>query len=82
MPSAHLKPDEPQQREMMMDGELEHMLNSYSDLKVIGQQCSLQSLLTCLRSLAVELQLDFAEALRESEAAYRYRLPPGLRQRG
>jgi hypothetical protein len=66
----------------MMDGELEHMLNTYSDHRVISQQCSLRSLLTCLRSLAEELQLDFEEALTESDAAYHDQLmlafDPGL----
>ncbi len=62
-----------------MDGELEHMLMTYIDHKVISQQCGLRSLLTHLRGLAEELQLDFEEALTESEAACRYRLPMGIR---
>jgi hypothetical protein len=62
-----------------MDGELEHMLTTYGNHKVISQQCCLRSLLTCLRSLADELQLDFEEALSESEAAFRYRLPSDVR---
>jgi hypothetical protein len=62
-----------------MHGELEHMLRTYGDHKVISQQSCLRSVLTCLRSLAEELQLDFEEALTESEAAFRYRLPPGIR---
>jgi hypothetical protein len=71
---------EPPERETMMDGELEHMLNTYVDHKVISQQCGLRSLLTCLRSLAEQLQLDFEEALKESEAAFRHRLLAGVRQ--
>jgi hypothetical protein len=58
----------------MMDSELEHLLRTYSDHEVISEQGSLQDLLTCLRSLAEELQLDFEEALTESDAAYQDRL--------
>jgi hypothetical protein len=58
----------------MMDRELEHVLRTYSDHEVIGEQGSLRDLLTCLRSLAEELQLDFEEALTESAATYQDRL--------
>jgi len=57
-----------------MDGELEHMLKTYSDHKVICQKSGLRSLLTHLRNLADELHLDFEAALSESDAAHRYRL--------
>ena len=61
-----------------MDGELEHLLRTYSDHEVISEQGSLRDFLTCLRSLAEELQLDFEEALTESDAAYQDRLPRPL----
>jgi hypothetical protein len=41
---------------------------------VISEQGSLRDFLTCLRSLAAELQLDFGEALTESAAFYQDRL--------
>jgi hypothetical protein len=56
-----------------MDSELEHLLRTYSDHQVISEQDSLRDLLTCLRGLAEELQLDFEEALTESDAAYQDR---------
>jgi hypothetical protein len=58
----------------MMNGELEHLLMTYRDHEVISEQGSLRDLLTCLHSLAEELQLDFEEALAESNAAYQDRL--------
>jgi hypothetical protein len=58
----------------MMDSELEHLLRTYSDHEVISEQGSLKAFLTCLRSLAEELRLDFEEALAESGAAYQDRL--------
>jgi hypothetical protein len=57
-----------------MESELEHVLMTYSDHEVISEQGSLRDLLTSLRSLAEELQLDFEEALAESDAAYQDRL--------
>jgi hypothetical protein len=50
----------------MMDCELEHMLRTYSNHEAISEQGSLRALLTSLRSLAEELQLDFQEALTAS----------------
>jgi hypothetical protein len=52
-----------------MDCELVHMLRTYSDHEVISEQGGLRDLLSCLRSLAEELQLDFGKALTESVAA-------------
>jgi hypothetical protein len=57
-----------------MDSELEHLLKTYSDHEVISEQGGLRDLLTCLRGLAEELQLDFEEALTESDAVYQDRL--------
>jgi hypothetical protein len=57
-----------------MDSELEHLLNTYSDHEVISEQGSLRDLLTSLRGLAEELQLDFEEALTESDSTYQDRL--------
>jgi hypothetical protein len=65
-----------------MNDELEHMLMTYSDHEAMSEQGSLRALLTSLRSLAEGLQLDFEEALAESDAAYQDRLlmafDPGL----
>ena len=61
-----------------MEAELEHLLRTYSDHEVINEQGSLRDLLTCLRSLAEELQLDFEEALMASNAAYQDRLQKGF----
>jgi hypothetical protein len=61
----------------MMDRALEHLLRTYSEHHVISEQGSLRDLLTCLRSLAEDLQLDFEEALTESHAAYQDRLVQG-----
>jgi hypothetical protein len=61
-----------------MDGELEHLLRTYSDQEVISEQGSLRDVLTCLRSLAEELQLDFEKALTESAANYQDRLLPAF----
>jgi hypothetical protein len=58
----------------MMDSELEHLLRTYGDYEVNGQQVRLRDLLTCLRNLAEKLQLDFEEALTESDAVCRDRL--------
>jgi hypothetical protein len=55
------------EQETMMDSALEHLLMTFSDHEVISTQGSLRHLLTCLRSLARELQLDFEEALTESD---------------
>jgi hypothetical protein len=52
-----------------MDRDLEHLLVTHSAHEVISMQDCLRDLLTCFRSLAEELQLDFAEALTESDAA-------------
>jgi hypothetical protein len=57
-----------------MDSELEHLLRTHSDHEVISEQGSLRDLLTCLRGLAEELQLDFEKALTESDAAYQDQL--------
>ena len=57
-----------------MDSELEHLLRTHCDHEVISGQGSLRDLLTCLRSLAEELQIDFQEALTESDAVYQDRL--------
>jgi hypothetical protein len=57
-----------------MDSELEHLLKTYSDHEVISEQASLRDVLTCLRRLAEELQLDFEAALTESDATYQDRL--------
>jgi hypothetical protein len=62
----------------MMNTELEHLLRTYGDHEVISEQGSLRDLLTCLRSLAEELQLDFEEALTESDAVYQDRLMQGF----
>jgi hypothetical protein len=53
-----------------MDRELEHLLRTYSDHEVIGEQGGLRDLLACLRNLAEELRLDFEEALTESDATH------------
>jgi hypothetical protein len=53
-----------------MEGELEHMLRTHSDHAVMSTQGSLRDLLTCLRGLSEELQLDFEAALSQSDAAY------------
>jgi hypothetical protein len=66
--------EEPQQWESMMDSELEHLLRTYSDHEVISEQGGLRDLLTCLRSLAGDLQLNFEEALTGSGAAFQDRL--------
>jgi hypothetical protein len=68
------RPGERPERETMMDRELEHLLRTYSDQEVISEQGTLRDLLTCLRSLAEELQLDFDEALTESDAGHEVRL--------
>jgi hypothetical protein len=57
-----------------MDSELEHILRTYSNHELISEQGSLRDLLTCLRHLAEELQLDFEQALTESVATYQDRL--------
>ena len=62
------------EQEKRMDSELEHLLRTYSDHEVISEQGSLRDLLTCLRGLAEELQLDFDEALTESDAGHEVRL--------
>jgi hypothetical protein len=61
-----------------MNGELEHLLRTYSNHEVISEQGSLLYLLTSLRSVAEELQLDFKEALKASNAAYQDRLLLGF----
>jgi hypothetical protein len=48
-----------------MGRELEHLLKTYSDHEVISEQSALRDLLTCLRGLAEELQLDFEKALTD-----------------
>jgi hypothetical protein len=53
----------------MVDRELEHVLMTHSDHGVTSEQGSLRDVLACLRSLAEELQLNFEEALTESDAA-------------
>jgi hypothetical protein len=58
----------------MMQRELEHVLMTYSDHEATSEQGSLRDLLTCLRSLAEELQLNFDEALTESDGAHQDRL--------
>jgi hypothetical protein len=50
-----------------MDRELEHLLRTHSNHEVISEQDSLRDFLTCRRSLAAELQLDFEEALTQSD---------------
>ena len=72
------RPGERPERETMMNTELEHLLRTYGDHEVISEQGSLRDLLTCLRSLAEELQLDFEEALTESDAVYQDRLMQGF----
>ena len=57
-----------------MDRELEHMLVTYSGHEGISEQAGLRDLLTSLRGLAEELQLDFEAAVTESDVAYRDRL--------
>jgi hypothetical protein len=57
-----------------MDHELEHVLRTYSDHEVMSEQGSLRELLKSLRRLAEELQLDFKEALTESDTAFQDRL--------
>jgi hypothetical protein len=49
--------------------ELEHMLQTHCHHEAMGEQSSLRDLLASLRSLAVELQLDFEAALSASFAA-------------
>jgi hypothetical protein len=65
-----------------MDGELEHLLLTYSGHAAISEQGSLREVLTSLRSLSEGLHLDFEEALKESDTAYQHRLmlafDPGL----
>jgi hypothetical protein len=72
--NASLNPDERSKRETKMDSELEHLLKTYSDHEVIGEQGCLRDVLICLRCLAEGLQLDFEEARTESDAAYQDRL--------
>ena len=57
-----------------MDSELEHLLKTYSDHEVMSEQDCLRDFLIRLRRLAEELQLDFEEAMTESDAAYQDRL--------
>jgi hypothetical protein len=57
-----------------MDSELEHLLKTYSNREVASEQVSLRDLLTCLRGVAEELQLDFQEALTDSDTVYQDRL--------
>jgi len=57
-----------------MDSELEYMLKTYSNHEVTSEQVSLRDLLTCLRGVAEELQLDFQDALTDSGTAYQDRL--------
>ena len=57
-----------------MDSELEHLLMTYSDHEVISIQDTLREILTCLRSLAEELHLNFEEALTGSGATCHDRL--------
>ena len=61
-----------------MNSQLEHLLRTHSDHEVISEQRGLSELLTSLRSLAQELQLNFEEALMESGDAYRNRLFQGF----
>jgi hypothetical protein len=51
-----------------MHGELEHLLRTHCDHEVTCEQRGLRDLLTGLRRLADELQLDFAAALAGSQA--------------
>lgn len=57
-----------------MDSELEQILRTYSDHEEISEKEGLRDVLTCLRSLAEELQIDFDKALTESGDAYQDRL--------
>jgi hypothetical protein len=65
-----------------METELNHVLMTYSNHEAVNEQGSLRDLLTSLRSLAEQLQLDFTRALTESDTAYEDRLllafDPGL----
>jgi hypothetical protein len=63
-----------------MECELEHLLRTHSDHEVVSEQGSLRDLLTSLRGLSEELQLDFEEALTQSDAAYQDRREPNDRQ--
>jgi hypothetical protein len=58
----------------MMNSELEHILKTHSDHEALSTQGSLRDLLTSLRGLADELQLDFDAALTQSGSAYQARL--------
>ena len=51
----------------MMDSELKHLLRTYSDQGGISEQVCLRDLLSSVRCLASELQLDFERALAESD---------------
>jgi hypothetical protein len=57
-----------------MQGELEHLLRTHSDDEITSEQGSLRDILAALRHLADALQLDFGEALADSEAVYEERL--------
>jgi hypothetical protein len=70
---SSLNPDEQPKREAMMDSELEHLLKTYSDHEVMSEQDCLRDFLIRLRRLAEELQLDFEEALTQSDRGYQHR---------
>jgi hypothetical protein len=63
-----------------MDRELKDMLVTYNCHEVINRQGRLRDHLTCLRSLAGKLQLDFETALLESDDAYQDRLRQAWRR--
>jgi hypothetical protein len=58
----------------MMDSELKHLLSTYSDQEGISEQVCLRDLLSGVRCLASELQLDFEQALTESDVSTQDRL--------
>jgi len=58
----------------MMDSELEHLLRTYGDHKGISEQVCLRDLVSGVRCLASELQLDFEQALTESDIGKQDRL--------
>ena len=57
-----------------MESELEHLLRTYGDHEGISEQVSLRDLLGGVRCLAGELQLDFEQALTESDVGKQDRL--------
>ena len=53
----------------MMTSKLRYLLKTNGDHDVCSDQASLQDLVADLRTLAVDLDLDFGEAYREAKIA-------------